>query len=644
MKNKLFLALIFLIIKSVSSQDINKLIQKYPNEDVVGLNLSEHLFISLKKNKLDIKRVVNKRKLYITNEKKSSANTGVYYDNFHEIYKIEASTNNINNDLRNRSRRNNHIWKVDDYSDKDIISNGIFFGDQKQKTFTFPAVTEKSITNLDYSINTLDPHFIHPFYLSNNFPIANAEFSVTVQKGIEIAYKSYNLDTINVEYSKKVNENSTTTYKWKFLNIPKAKFNYDFSPVYYLPQIAVFVKSYEINGEKKNVLNNVSDLYGWYQSLITNINKTNQEEIKNITANLIKGLKTDEEKIKAIYYFVQEKINYIAFEDGLNGFIPRDAANVFTKKYGDCKDMANILNEMLKYANIPSFLTWIGTRSKPYSYYELPTTYTDNHMITTVKVNNKFLFLDATAEYLPFGYPSPFIQGKEALIGISKNDFKISVVEEVEKEKNYSEIKSEFNFNEDFNLKGKHVAKTTGYKKLDFSHAFDRKKDKDKDFIRTFFKLGNHKTTFTTKKLSGLSLKNDTVQIQFESNFKNHVRKIDNQLFIKLNTDKLLTKELVKHERKKYAKKIDYKYVTKYLTSFKIPEGYINEFIPKNSSFENPKFGFEINYKIDNNYIILEKKIYINTLKITVEEIDTWNTFIKKLSRNNKKSIILKKL
>lgn len=645
MKNRLLIFLSFFIYTNFSfSQDTQSVIDSFPTEDIVTLKHNVQLDIKIINKKLSIKRHVIKQNLFINTEQKRYANEGIYFDKFHTISSITAFTDNLNNNLKKKVRKNknNSIWHVSNFENKDIITNGIFFGDNRQKTFTFPAVTKKSITNLMYTVDILDPHFINPFYLSSRIPTINSEFSVKVDKNIDLEYKTFNLDSVAVVFNKEINENDIV-YSWKFKNLKKANFDYDFSPLYYLPQIAVYIKNYTVNGETKKVLNNVSDLYGWYQSLIENINTTNQNELKKVTLHLIKNLKTEEEKIKAIYYYVQDKINYIAFEDGLNGFVPRDAMNVFTKKYGDCKDMSNILNEMLKYANIESYLTWIGTRSKPYSYYELPTTFTDNHMITAIKIKNEFIFLDATAKYLPYNYPSPFIQGKEALIGISKNDYKIIKVKEVQKEQNYQEIISDFNFDEKLNLIGNHTVKLTGYRKLEFKHRFSNKKEKDKNFITSTFNIGNSKTIITNKKYTDLSIKKDSILINFKSSFKDYYKIIDNKIYLKLNIDKILKNGLIKNKRKNYAKKISYKYKTLFTTSLHIPDNYTIEFIPKNKNFIDTDFGFSIKYIHSGNKIILTKTIYTNALKVPVSKIDNWNSFVKNLSKSNKKSIILTK-
>ena len=138
------------------------------------------------------------------------------------------------------------------------------------------------------------------------------------------------------------------------------------------------------------VLNGISSLYDWYYSLVKDINTQEKDkDLEALVASLTVGKDNDLEKVKAIYYWTQQNIKYIAFEYALGGFIPREAYDVFKKKYGDCKDNSSILSEMLSIAGLKGSLTWIGTRSIPYTYKEVPTPAVDNHMILSYENKGK---------------------------------------------------------------------------------------------------------------------------------------------------------------------------------------------------------------------------------------------------------------
>ncbi len=635
MKN-IFLLLLFLSLSSYS-QDLAEFDSKYQGEDVVIISLKNEIKITNKNQKLSIVENVSKSKYFITGKNLFLAKEGISYNTFNTISQINAQTFNLES-----SRKKPFIVK--EFKDKDVLIGGIFFNDQKEKEFIYPNIKKGATTHLNYSRQIKDPHFMPSFIISDNIPIDKATYSVTFPNNVDVTFKTLNLEDSGVIFEE-IKKNDNTTYLWKFNSVPKTSRHYDFSPLYYVPQIFVYIKSYTINDKKTEVLSNVGDLYSWYSKLISKINFTNQTELERITLDLIKDAESDEEKIKRIYYFIQDKINYIAFEDGLNGFIPRDAAKIFHNKYGDCKDMANILNEMLHYANIPSYLTWIGTRSKPYSYHELPTPVTDNHMITAVKVGENYKFLDATAKYLPYGYPSPFIQGKEALIGLSEEDFKIVKVPEIDASKNSIEITSDLMIKED-SLVGLHKATITGFEKLRFLHKLERKSIEDLDFLYWNLRFGTKKTSFNHEEYKNIDLNKDSLQIDFKTKTPFYVRNVGDEMYLKMGLDFVLKSGYVKNEKKNFDKEIDHKYIKKFITKLKLPKGYKIKNLPKNVNYDNNDFNFNVQYEYleEENNILMTKTIKLNTLKIEKQDIDTWNDFIKKLNRSVKSTLILNKI
>lgn len=59
--------------------------------------------------------------------------------------------------------------------------------------------------------------------------------------------------------------------------------------------------------------------------------------------------------------------------------------------------MTSILVVMLNTAGVPAYYTWIGTRSLPYAYSEIPLPIVANHMICAIQLKkDEFIFLDGT--------------------------------------------------------------------------------------------------------------------------------------------------------------------------------------------------------------------------------------------------------
>lgn len=623
MRQKIFLFCI-LISYTVLSQN------QTPN-DIITESINKTITIKMTSKSFNIKEQSTKINRFLTAKKLDASKDIVFFDDFHNLTKIWGETINTSDNKIS-------TYPLTNITESDVLQNGIFFSGMKKKNVVFTNVQKNSVTKLNYEKKITDPHFIPASIITSNFPIKKYTLTVNFPDNVDLGYKVIN-PTDDLLFEKKT-DGKHFKYQWTLTNISKTNRNYDFSALYYVPQIIIYIKSYTKKGVKHPILENVSDLYKWYSSLTCTTNTLNQEIIKKTTLSLIKGLKTEEEIIKKIYYFIQNQINYIAFEDGMNGFIPRDATKILKNKYGDCKDMANLLNEMLNYAGIKSYLTWIGSRRKPYSYKEVATPITDDHMITSVITKNDTLFLDATAKYLTYGYPSPFIQGKEALIGLSKDKFKIIKVPEVQAIKNNLSIENEFYIDKK-SIIGKHKITLYGYQKLKTLHSLNNKESNIESLINDKLKIGKKATEFSNIEISKKALEQKNLNITCKSNSKGAVMPIGSKLYINPNFDDCFLSETVNNERQKFDKKIEFKSQTSFITKIKIPEGFTPEFIPENTQHKKASFSIENDYSIENNTIIIKKVIMINTLKIPVNSISEWNIFVKKLSKIKQNTIIL---
>ena len=630
MKKILFL-LVFINQITLAQQGID-----FASEDFYFLNRSQHLKISMSNDTFNIVNSVSEEAKYNTGNKLFFANEFIHFDSFTEIKDIEAFT---------QIPSNNSKIKVEHFETKDEFGGGIFFSDQQTVNFVFPAVSKDAITTLKYKENIKDPHFLGSFRFGTYVPTKEAFYTVEVPSNVELGYKTFNLENIDISFEKKENK-ETTVYTWKANNIGDfRKQENSLSVLKYIPHIIVYIKNYEIENVKKPVLNDVKDLYTWYTSLINQIDKSDHTEIFSIATDLVKNLNSDKEKAKAIFNWVQSNITYVAFEDGLGGFVPRDASSVCSKRYGDCKDMANLLYEMLNHVGIEAYHTWIGTRDRPYSYYEVPTPIVDNHMITAVIIDGKTIFLDATDSYVPYGMPSAFTQSKEALIGISPDDFKIIKVPIQLKEKNISLVKTTITLDDNV-IHASEKRTLTGYEMVDFVRDAKYKKDEksDEEYLNTKFKIGNNKTTYKNIEFGELSTLNYEYSITYDLEINNYAKKIGSKVYLNLNLEKPLSTDLLLVENQRFGKKVNHQFIKKYETTFIIPVGYKISSVPKNISNKLENYGFSFEFTQKGNSLQAHKEIYINTLAIENEQYDDYNLFIKSLIKAYKKSIILEKI
>jgi len=607
--------------------------QNFSDEDYIYLKREEYINIKLKNHTFDITKTISEQAQFQSSNKLYFANESMIFDGFTSIEDIEAYTYLPDLDKR---------IDVDYIENKRVFDNGIFYSDQELKSFVFPAVKKGAITQLNYKKIIKDPHFLGMFRFGTFVPTKKAKLSIEFPNNVTIGYIDFNTENTNIVFKENKQKN-TTIYTWTAENIEGYQHEADSeSSIYYLPHIIVHIKNYTSGGKVINVLNDASDLYKWYSSLVNQISEDDLSGVYEIADQITKHKTSKREKAEAIFNWVQNNITYIAFEDGLGGFVPRGASSVCSKRYGDCKDMANVLYEMLNHVGIEAYRAWIGTRDRPYSYHEVPTPIVDNHMITAAVLDGETIFLDATDSYVPFGMPSSFIQGKEAMIGIDQDNFRLEIVPIQKPKQSKTIVESTFKLNNK-KLLVKETRKMTGYDKVDFitKHNFEKNNKTDEEFLNTTLSLGNNKTKYNNIKKSNFDNSQSPLSISYDLDINNYAKSIGNKLYINLNIDKTLSKSKIEIEGRKFSKKIDHKYQKEFTTIFEIPQGFKINHIPENLNFDHKDYGYNITYEVDNNVIIQHKTLRLNTLNIKNEDFETWNTFIKSLIKAYKKSIIL---
>jgi transglutaminase-like putative cysteine protease len=125
----------------------------------------------------------------------------------------------------------------------------------------------------------------------------------------------------------------------------------------------------------------------------TNVLDWNNPLIKTKTEELTKGLSEDEEKVKALFYFVRDKIKYkIFFEDlSIEQF---KASSTLKRGYGFCIPKASLLTAMARGAGIRAKLHFADIRSHrlpPHILKRLGTDLMTWHGYVELYINNNWL-------------------------------------------------------------------------------------------------------------------------------------------------------------------------------------------------------------------------------------------------------------
>ena len=332
----------------------------------------------------------------------------------------------------------------------------------------------------------------------------------------------------------------------------------------------------------------------------------------------------------------------VAFEDSLGGMVPREASLVCSRRFGDCKDMASTLVEMIRAAGLEAYKTWIGTRDIPYSFTDVPSPMSTNHMICTYMENGEAHFLDATGKDAPFDFFTSMIQGKEAFVGIGPGKFEILKVPVMDTDKNEF-IDSTYLTIDNTEIKGTGYLRARGYEKIITGRRLMNYENKEKqDLLVELLQKGNNKFRVDSSSFDNLNDRDKDLGIRYKFEINDYLQKNDKDVYFNMQLEKEYQNDLIEPDRE-VPREFEYKNISKNVNILEIPKGYKVSYLPANSSYSDPMFGFKINYTMSDNKVIYRSYLYINTLMLYKEDFERWNKMIRQLTKAYNETMTLTK-
>ena len=605
----------------------------FPNAEAVYTNLSCDVTIKSEEGKWIATSNFSEDLLYLTdNSLKMMSRGHIYHSSFDELKKWDAYVK-----VSERKK-----VKASNASTTSSMQDYIFYDDVKSTSFDYAGAVIGATRHMDYQLQHNDVYLLSPHYFERYFPVATSELNITFPSDVKLKYiiKGLNADKVTFSESKKRDK---TTYTFKVSNL-EASVPYADAPdnSYYATHIIYYIEQLKENGEWKNFLASAEDLYKHSYGFVKNINQNISSELKQIADSLTRNISSNGDKAKAIYKWVQSNIKYVAFEDGLEGFVPREASLVCSRRFGDCKDMTSILTAMLKHVKIPAYFTWIGTRSIPYDYTEVPLPIVDNHMICTIKPESNYVFLDGTDPGCIFGFPPHAIQGKQAMVGIDENEFKLLRVPVIPKEEN-NYLDSTFIEWNDKELTGRIKVYMTGYPASDMQTTLNFKNEKEgEEYLKQRFTRGSNKIKFSNWKIDQNPDHNE-VLVTADFNLPDYARKLSDEIFLNLNLFKWYEHQEIDFPKRKMPIEHSFLNHSTFTTVIKFPSGFKASYVPKSETFKNDVWGFIMQYETKNNAVYLTQEFDTDQLMLYPNQFEAWNKVLQHLFPHYKQTVAFSK-
>jgi hypothetical protein len=305
------------------------------------------------------------------------------------------------------------------------VPGGELVNDVKAKVLQIPAPGPGNIVGYEYEVEEQPFVLQDTWYLQETAPIRQSHYSVQLPAGWE--YKASWLNHPEVRPVQATNNQ----WEWAVGDVEGIRKEDEMPPMSGVAA-QMTVSFFPPGGAVLNEFTTWQGMGTWYLNL-TSGRRDASAEIKQQVGVLTASAHTPLEKMQAIAQFIQRDIRYVAIELGIGGWQPHPATDVFSHRYGDCKDKATLTAAMLNEIGVESYYVVInvsrgsvgpdsparvGGFNHAILAIKLPPGLTDPSLIATIQDPKlgKLLFFDPTNELTPLGQIGGYLQSNYGLL------------------------------------------------------------------------------------------------------------------------------------------------------------------------------------------------------------------------------------
>lgn len=631
MKKALFIILFFLNLNRGMSQDVMLLLQNLSDTALIknASVLMQEENIQMEISEIDRCSYKVHQLFTVLNEQGKDALDFVQYSSKQiSLEDAEIKVYDANGKQKDKFKKRDMITQA---TGDGLIEDG-FITYYRISSTKYPVTVE-----FNYEIKFKGTVNIPDYQIMNSGEaIAKSSFTVKVLKDLDIRYKEKNikLDPVITE------DGSYKIYQW---NVNKLKpLEYEEGSVQYrgrYPSIRFAPNKFSYYGNPGE-LTSWKKFGEWIASLYKDLDELPADR-KAFFLNMVKDAKTDADKAKLIYNYLQKNFRYVSIQLGIGGLKPFSASFTDQKKYGDCKSLSNYMKAALKAVGVKSYVAIINAEynSEPVDA-DFPSNEFD-HVILCIPQPKDSIWLECTSNTADFNILGSFTENKNALL-ITDDGGKLVPTPRSKASANQLNANTTVFLEADGSGKSDITFKLSGsYKQAAVNNLFDEKKDDQKDYLMS---------TYSFKQPDDFSIEREDNDEKVIANIKMTYSRAPefiagNKMFLAPRLYKIWINKLPKAETRRLDYFFRYPFIKTDTTIYKLPEGFSVEALPKNKnlSFDYGNYSANYWYNTADNAVYCCAKLELTQLRIPAAKYAALKTFFDDIMKDEAQRIVIKK-
>lgn len=328
------------------------------------------------------------------------------YDKYREIKDVSGALYDAQGNQLRKLRQS-------DVRDLSAVSDMSLMDDNRVKTHNFyhkvyPYTVAYEV-EYRYRFTAFIPSWV-PQSVSQ-YAVEQSKLEITVPEGYDLRYRQFQYPGQPAQRTEK----GSKIWTWEVKHLPAMTPEPFAGPLRDRSTIVYLAPSKFSWADYEGDMSTWSD-FGRFQASLNQGRNVLPDNIKAAVAGIVAQAKTDEEKIRLLYEYMQKNTRYISIQLGIGGWQPFDATYVATKGYGDCKALSNYMQALLAAAGIRSHYTLVHAGEEETDFMEDFTVDQFNHIILCVPRAKDTTWLECTSQTSPAGYLGSFTNDRPVLL------------------------------------------------------------------------------------------------------------------------------------------------------------------------------------------------------------------------------------
>ncbi|MEZ4885849.1 MAG: DUF3857 domain-containing protein [Chitinophagales bacterium] len=557
------------------------------------------------------------------------------YDQFTNMSKITATLYDANGKAVRK-------LKKEEVSDMSATTFSSGYGDNRVVTAKMVYDDYPYTIEYEYTINYKGLLFYPAWYPQSEEGLAvqKSNFIIEVPNSLPLRYYSES-DELKPKIAK---EAASTIYTWKTENLKAIEIE-PYGPAWSGQVLRVLTAptDFKIDGYSGS-MDSWESFGEWYFALNKGRDELSSETILKVR-QLTENAKTNKEKVKLVYQYLQDHTRYVSIQLGIGGWQTFEAKDVEKNNYGDCKALTNYMQAMLKVIDIPSKPVLVKAGRKASKVCAGFCSNQFNHIFLTVPLSEEqdTLWLECTSQQSPLNYMGDFTDDRNVLL-IDEQGSRIIRTPASTAKDNKRERSIEARILEDGGIAAKVDIRYRGlqqdYPRAVATLASPREQE---EWLQEVIELSG--VTINEYEFTTVSKDEPLVELQVDIHARQYASKAGKRLLINPNLLSRITTVPKKMEERTQPLVLQRPYSYEDEVHYTIPEGFAIESMPSEPVKIESEFGtYQAQFFMsEDGKLQYSRKFQQNKVDLPAEKYEDFRQFMMEVNKADKTQVVLVK-